>query len=208
MPAATTDDQLRGAILGAAVDLCRTHGYARLSLAAIADRAGVEVATLQRWWQVKGAVVIEAFRRVVGRDLGYPDTGDFAADLREQLTAVVRIFADPFTGRVLAEVIADAQHDPLVAEAFLRQVFGPNRAAARQRFQLAQEQGQLRQDLDLDAAIDLTFSPIWFRLLLRTGPLTPSYADTIVALALEGLRQCLVPGDNRGSKRLEPSESP
>ena len=201
MPAATTDDQLRGAVLEAAVDLCRTHGYARLSMAAIADRAGVDAATIQRWWQVKGAVVIDAFRRVVGRDLGYPNSGDFAADLRGQLTAVVRIFADPFTGRVLAEVIADAQHDPLVAEAFLGRVFGPNRAAARQRFQLAQEQGQLRQDLDLDAAIDLTFSPIWFRLLLHTGPLTPSYADTIVALALEGLRPCLVPGDGRGGSK-------
>lgn len=182
------DDSTRRAVLKAALALTREQGYAKLDLAAVAELAGTDRAAIDQGWPSKSALVINAFRDTIARELMYAETGDFAADLTTQIVAMARILADAEFGPYLSELIAEAQHDPVTAQAFLDLVFKPNRAAARQRFVLAQQQGQLRRDLDLDTAIDLVFAPVWFRLLLRTAPLSQQYAERVVELALAGLR--------------------
>ena len=101
--------------------------------------------------------------------------------------ATARLFADPGIGPHLRAVIAEIHADERLAATFLRKVYGPNRTVARARFELAQEQGQLRTDIDLDAAVDLAFGALWFRLLLGTGPLTPELAASLAEHALAGL---------------------
>ena len=56
------------------------------------------------------------------------------------------------------------------------------------RLRSAQAAGELRQDLDLDVALELIWGPLRIRWLDRSGPLTHAYADTVVELALHGLR--------------------
>jgi AcrR family transcriptional regulator len=184
---APVDEQRRRAVLAATVELCRAKGYAGLTVADVADRAGTTADELMRTWPSKAALVISAFRRVIAADLVYADTGDIGTDLRAQLVGMARLLSDPTFGPFLAELVAEAQRDPDTARAFVEYVFRPNRAAARERFATAQEAGQLRGDLDLDVAIDLTFAPIWFRFLLGTGPLSEEYATRVAHQALSGL---------------------
>ncbi|MFL6136340.1 MAG: TetR/AcrR family transcriptional regulator C-terminal ligand-binding domain-containing protein [Frankiaceae bacterium] len=180
-------DERRHAVLTAAVDLCRERGYAATSLADVAERAGGTVDDLVREWSSKAALVITAFRRVMAAELRYADTGDFRADLRAQLSGMARLLADPGLGPLLTDLVAEAQRDRGTALAFAELVFRPNRAAARDRFASAQRAGQVRAGIDLDVAIDLTFAPLWFRFLLRTGPLSAAYAEQVADAALGGL---------------------
>jgi AcrR family transcriptional regulator len=174
-------------ILRATVALCQEKGYDEVGFAAVAAATGVPEGRLKERWRTKSALVIDAFRAAVARDLAFPDTGDFAADLRGQLAAIARIFHDPALGPHLARVIGEGQHDPDVAAQFLERVYTPNRTAARARFQSARAAGQLRSDIELDAAIDLAFAPFWFRLLVKSGPITEDYVDSVVDLAKRGL---------------------
>ncbi|HEU5158005.1 MAG TPA: TetR/AcrR family transcriptional regulator C-terminal ligand-binding domain-containing protein [Streptosporangiaceae bacterium] len=174
-------------ILRATVALCQEKGYDEVGFATVAAATGVSVAELNERWSTESALVIDAFRAAVARDLAFPDTGDFGADLRTQLAAIARIFHDPALGPHLARVIGEGQRDPVVAAQFLERVYTPNRAAARARFQSAQAAGQLRRDVELDAAIDLAFAPFWFRLLVKSGENNEDYVNSIVELAKRAL---------------------
>src|SRR5690348_509051 len=102
--AARRSEASRRAILTAAFDLAGELGYGKLTIEAIAARAGVGKQTIYRWWPSKGTVLFDAFRLLSegpaeglaegsgagsgeGGTTGLPDTGDLAADLKSVLRA-------------------------------------------------------------------------------------------------------------------------
>ena len=183
--ASRRSDRSRLAIVDAALALCREHGYARVSIEAIAARAGVGKQTIYRWWPSKGAVVLEAFERDAA-EIPVPDTGDVASDMRTFLTDVVRLFADNTFGPHLGALIGEAQHDPSVRAALLDRYLRPRRAAVAQRLKLAQQLGQLSESLDLEVVLEVMFGALYHRLLLHTGPLDAAYARFVSDVVLGG----------------------
>ncbi|MER7758936.1 TetR-like C-terminal domain-containing protein [Streptomyces sp. NPDC097619] len=185
--AAGVDPQAQEAVFAAVLQLCAERSYREFDLGDIAVRADVDEQVIRGRWPAKSFVVVEALLRTVAPHMVFPRTGDITADLKAQLAATVDLFASPSIGPHLAALAADANTDPRLHALFLKHVFGPNRAVARARFELAQEQGQIRPGIDLDTAVDLVFGPIWFRLLLGTGPLDADLAGHITDCALAGL---------------------
>ncbi|MEU4511667.1 TetR/AcrR family transcriptional regulator [Nonomuraea wenchangensis] len=182
----------RQAILTAARELVSEVGFAKLSIEAIAARAGVGKQTIYRWWPSKGAVVLDAFLALSEggpeHDLALPDTGDLEADLRTVMRATVAEFADPaFEGPVRAlnlEII----NDPALAAQYREKLAGPVDEAKKERLRSAQRAGQLAADADLDLALELLYAPLYQRWLLRSGPLTPRYADALVDAFIKAMR--------------------
>ncbi|MGC5410153.1 TetR/AcrR family transcriptional regulator, partial [Streptomyces sp. DT225] len=66
----------RRATLQAALDLCTERGYGRVTVEAIAARAGVSKKTIYRWWPSKSAVLLEAFTEMLVSATPFVDTGD------------------------------------------------------------------------------------------------------------------------------------
>lgn len=181
------------AILDAAVELVAEVGYARLSIEAIATRAGVGKQTIYRWWPSKGAVLLDAFLRKNTGDSenspGLPDTGDLDADLKTVMRATIEELHDPAFEKPLRALTVAVLTDDALAEEYLQRFEAPTREVKKQRLRSAQESGQLPDGLDLDAALDAIFSPLTQRWLFRTGPLTADYADRTVEVALDGIRR-------------------
>jgi hypothetical protein len=180
-------DDAGRAVLDATLALCRVEPPVRIDLAAISARSGVAEADVLARWPSAEAVLLDALRGQVAPALVFPDTGDFAADLRAQLVAIAEVFADPAVGPRLVGLAAAASRDPGIARAFAERVFRPNRMLSRRRFEQARAAGQLRPAVDVDTGIDLAFGPLWFRLLLGTAPLSAEYAAAVAELALDGL---------------------
>ncbi|WP_045747285.1 TetR/AcrR family transcriptional regulator [Actinoplanes rectilineatus] len=178
------NERSRRAILDAALALLTETGYSRMTIEAIAARAGVGKQTIYRWWRSKGAVVLDALVDGLPAAAALPDTGDIHADLRAVIRATVAEFADPHlsaTTRALTiETLADAELAAQVRDRLLR----PQLDQVRDRLESARRAGQIRDDAPLDQVVELLFGPIYHRWLLRTGPLTEPYADTLVTLAL------------------------
>src|SRR5256885_6029655 len=161
----------RLAILDAVLALCREEGYARLSIEAIAARAGVGKGTIYRWWPSKGAVLLEALDREAAGWAAFPDTGDLVADMRSTIKDVVRFQANPNFGPPFAALIAEAQQDPAIGPLLLERFFRPRRAPIVERLRRAQEGGQLPEALDVEAVLQVIFGAAFPPLLLRSGPL-------------------------------------
>jgi hypothetical protein len=49
-------------------------------------------------------------------------------------------------------------------------------------------EGDVRRNIDLEAALDLIYAPFYFRLLIGHAPLSSRDTDIILDLALKGLR--------------------
>ncbi|GLY64120.1 TetR family transcriptional regulator [Amycolatopsis taiwanensis] len=189
---ARRSERSRQAILTAARELVSEIGYAKLTIEAIAARAGVGKQTIYRWWPSKGAVIFDAFLALSEsgpeQSMVLPDTGDLEADLKVVMRATVAEFADPaFEGPIRA-LNTEIINDPTLAAQYHEKLKGPVDAAKKARLRSAQQAGQLAADADLDLALELLYAPLYQRWLFRSGPLTPEYADALVEAFLKAMR--------------------
>ncbi|MFJ6622517.1 TetR/AcrR family transcriptional regulator [Kitasatospora sp. NPDC091335] len=186
---ARRSERARTAVLAAAAELVADVGYGKLTIEAIAARAGVGKQTIYRWWPSKGAVVFDAF--LAGSEyegsLALPDTGDLAADLRTVLRPTSDELADPATDRTYRMMIAEIITDPALHADYRARLLDPLLEVTRDRLRSAREAGQIAPDADLDLALELVYGPLYYRWQYRLGPLTHAHADRLVDAVLRAL---------------------
>jgi AcrR family transcriptional regulator len=185
---ARRNERSRRAILDATVALFGELGYEQVSVEAIAKRAGVGKQTIYRWWPSKGAVVLEALHDSLEPVVDFPDTGDVVADLRTQMKGVTELLRSPEVGRLYQGLIAAAQSDLALSQSHIDQLIEPASVAGRERLARAQERGEMRSDVDIQALIDMLYGAIYYRLLLHTRPLEPEQIDAVLDIAFRALR--------------------
>lgn len=178
----------RTAILTSARELVTEVGYAKLTIEAIAARAGVGKQTIYRWWPSKGAVVFDSLLALSegeeGAGIALPDTGDLEADLKTVLRATAAEFATPEFEAPIRALHIEISSDPELAALYQEKMATPMQEAKKERLRSAQRQGQLSPGADLDLVIDVLYAPLFQRWLLRSGPLDDAFADALVATAL------------------------
>ena len=185
---ARRNEQSRRAILAAAVSLISELGYDKVSIEAIAKRAGVGKQTIYRWWPSKGAVALEALGESLATVTAFPDSGDIVEDLRTQMMGVTQLLRSTDVARVYQGLLAEAQCDPALSRAHLEQIIVPATVAGHARIARAKDSGQLRKDADPQAIIDMLYGAIYYRLLLHTRPLESGQIDAALDVAFNGLR--------------------
>lgn len=186
-PGRPRDEDTRTRILASAERLLQERCFDDITVDAIAEHSGSGKATVYRWWPNKAAVLIEAFRERISRDLPFPDTGDFRKDVRQQLQNFTEIIYWGKRGKVFRSFIAGAQGDAEIAKAFREMWIRPRRAEARKLFERHIANGTARKDLDPDLAIEILFSPLYYRLLTGWGEITPEYLDDLVDTVMPAL---------------------
>jgi len=175
------------AILRAAARLAERYGYGRATIEAIAAEAGSGKQTIYRWWPSKAALYLELYTSLVSEARVHVDEGAVAADLRAFLKRVFEIFATTPARTILAGLIADASHDPNVADALTEQLVRRRKHLIRVLFERGFDRGEIRKDADLDFAVDTVYSAIWFRLLLGHAPFDQRFAEDLVRQVLQGI---------------------
>ncbi|WP_439029520.1 TetR/AcrR family transcriptional regulator [Gordonia terrae] len=178
----------RQAILEATRALVAEQPYEKVTVEAIAARAGVGKQTIYRRWPSKSAVVFAAVLALSeGADahsVEFPDTGDLEADLKSVMRATVEEFADPTFDRLIRAVNAEIASDAELAHEYREKLAQPLDEAKKTRLRSAQRDGQLDPDADLDIVLEMLYAPLFQRWLHRSGPLTDAYADQLVDATL------------------------
>jgi AcrR family transcriptional regulator len=183
-------ERSKQAILTATRELVAEVGFVRLTMEAIASRAGVGKQTIYRWWPSKGSVVFDALLDEMVEGSGpqlLAATGDVVQDFRTTLEGSVGEFTDPNRDKLLRTILAEVQHDPVLSQELIDRLLRPQFDAAIERIRAAQEAGQIDADLDPRIAMEMLFGPMLHRWLLRAAPLDRSYVDRLLDHAFRGL---------------------
>nr|WP_200828585.1 TetR/AcrR family transcriptional regulator [Mycobacterium sp. 3519A] len=178
---------MRAQILDAAAVLLFDEGMAGLTIEKVAKLSGASKMTIYKWWPSKGALALDGYFHRVDPQLEFPDTGDVEADLRAQLHTFLGVIRDSPAGRVIGELIGQAQSDPELKAAYLQRYSGPRREKAVAAMETAKSRGQLRATLDPETVVDQLWGACYHRLLLPDQPLTDEFVDALVDNLFHGI---------------------
>jgi len=176
------------AIMGATVELLAERGLAAMSIEEVAARAGVGKSTIYRRWPSKGLLALDAFVASFRAEQPLPDTGTLRGDLLDALHAWVRAVTRTPMGRLLADLIAEAQHDPELRAAWRDRVLEPLRSQHRIMLDRAIARGEIPATTDQEVVLDLFFGAAQHRLLLGHLPMTEEFIRAVVDLILGGIQ--------------------
>ena len=202
-PGRPRSENSRQAILRSTIKLLRLHGFADLSIEAIAALAKVGKATVYRWWPNKGALVVDAFASSTADELHFPDSGSVYKDMSLQMTQWLAVLRSS-RGCIVRAIIGAGQSDPDLLEEFRKRLLRPRRQEAYQTLRRGIERGELPKDLDLDLVLDTLYGAIYMRFLIRHDELTEQYVTDMCRMVLEGASQARRNGASNGKNGSHP----
>ena len=149
-------------VLKATLKLIADRGIDVTSVDAIAEASRVSKATIYKHWRTKEELCLEAISHVTG-NLPVLDSSSPRSDLTELLRHLAQSRKPEAMGKLWPRIIGHAAGNPAFGAALRARFDEPRRAQVTRLVTRAIFQGQLREDLDIDLAMDLLFGPIMHR---------------------------------------------
>ncbi|SNT33348.1 transcriptional regulator, TetR family [Granulicella rosea] len=184
-PGRPRSEAARHAILRATLDLVSEKGFRAISMDQIAAGAGVGKMTVYRRWPNKAALVMDALLQLIGPETAFPAAERALHRLRAQLELQARFFLGP-SGTLVRSLLAEAQSDEELAQAFLARWIAPRRAGVIAILRQAVVEGDLRPEIDLEVATDQLYGPIYYRLLIGSGVIDGAFLEALYRQFLQG----------------------
>ena len=113
--AAVLRGEITAAIRQAVVQELAAVGYGRMSIEAVARRAGVAKTAVYRRWPSKLEMVLELVTDTVGPSLALPDTGSLRTDIELVLQVAARALRHPLASQIIPDLLAEAARNPQIA---------------------------------------------------------------------------------------------
>ena len=167
------------AIISAVYDLLQTMSVQDLTIEGIARRAGGGKPTLYKWWGTKADIVLAMVNERVEPTFDPPAGLSLEASIKFKARRLVDAFKG-FFGRVMAGLIAEAQHSADLQTKINQAYILPRRAGTIADIRKAQSEGTFPPDIDPEIIVDQVFGSLYFHLLTNVHPLTHAYADQLV----------------------------
>jgi len=183
-------------VLAAARALASEAGEHAVTMAAVAERAGVSRPALYRRWPTRAALLFELFTSgSVPPEM--PDLGSLRAELELAVTHLIATMAagDP---TLVAEQFASMIRDPEFAGEVWARRWGPDRERVMVLWHRAVGRGEVRADVDGAAVIDDLVASCVFRVHLAHRPPGRDEVRELVNRVLDGVTAPTRGSDQQG----------
>jgi AcrR family transcriptional regulator len=174
-------------IMDAVYALLQKKSVRDLTMEEVAKRAKVGKPTLYKWWPTKATLVLAMLCERMAPNLEKPVGLTAEESLRLRVRRLIDAFNGPF-GPIVAGLVAEGQSEPAVREAFFDRWVSPRRSATIADLERGKDAGELRVETEPELLNDSIFGAIYYRLLLRSGPLTRRFGEDLVEQVLRGNR--------------------
>lgn len=176
----------RRSILDATRRLLSHTSVQKLSIEAIARKAGVGKTTIYRWWPNKSAVVMEAIFSQPAFHNIMPTPRNAVEGVTMQIDKLCRQLAGK-NGRTVAEIIGEAQPDTESLKIFINTFLQDRYNTLNSYIEGGKQTGEFDDALDTDSAIDVILGPIFFR-LISGQELDDAFISDMTAMLIKSLR--------------------
>lgn len=180
-------EKARKAILKCAYGLLIEDGVGRLTIEAVANRAGVGKPTIYRSWANARELAMAALLAQPAPPSSATETASPLDDLDRQVSRVISIFSS-LRGRQITQMMAASEQESELSKAFRNQIILTCREEGRVILERAQAHELVRKNIDMEVVLDLVYGPIFYRLLVGHAVLTEQVGQNIVATVLAGIR--------------------
>ena len=174
----------RAAVRDATLAELAAHGYAGLTVEAVAARSGVHKTTVYRRWGGVDGLVVDALALADEDDWAPPDTGSFDDDLRELAREVVATF----TGTPGSAAMVAAAFQSARAAAALHDFYTERHRRSAMVVTRAVERGDVPAGTDADAVVKAAVAPFFYRVLIAGEPASEAMADQSAAAVAHAAR--------------------
>src|SRR5580692_102271 len=177
----------RAVIMYAVYALLQETSVRDLTIEAVVKPAGVGKPTLYKWWPTKATLMLAMLCERMAPKLEKPTALTAEQSLRFRVQSLIDAFNGPF-GKIVAGLIAEGQSEPVVLQEFFDRWVSPRRTATIADLQRGKDAGELWSEAEPELLNDAIFGAIYYRLLLRSGPLTRQFGDELVGQVMRGSR--------------------
>ncbi|MFF2515907.1 TetR-like C-terminal domain-containing protein [Streptomyces sp. NPDC058086] len=172
-------DSVTEAISAAFFEELASGGYARLSLEAVAKRAGAGKAAIYRRWPSKLEMTVALISAVAVDAPEVADSGTLRGDVLAFLVDIADALRHRLPSKIIPDLLAESARNPELAQALLAAVRDTRRAKATRLLERAIERGELPADVDRELALDFLAGPLYWRLAVVHTPTSADYLDRL-----------------------------
>ena len=180
------DPEADARILAAASSLILLRGYESMTVDEVASSAGVGKATVYRRWSRKEDLAVAAMEQLYRDEMPAPDTGSIREDLRAMFGSVLTFVNSPAGTDYVRTTIKESMRDERIATLY-REANDRAEQSSYTVFRRAIERGEVRPDINLEAAVQFIGSLVAMRAV--NGHPMPSVdeLDELVDFVLKGI---------------------
>src|ERR1700747_3279721 len=167
------------AIMDAVYTLLQENSVRDLTIEDVAKRARGGKPPLYKWCSTKATLVLAMLCERMAPNLEKPTVLTAEESLRFRVRRLIDAFHGPF-GKIVAGLIAEGQMEPAILQGFVDRWVRPRRSATIADLQRRKNAGELRSETEPELLNDAIFGAIYYRMLLRSGPLTRRFGEELV----------------------------
>jgi AcrR family transcriptional regulator len=182
------DSRIDDAVLAATVALLEDVGYLRLSMGAIAERAGTTKPAIYRRWPTKAHLVHEAVFPLGGREESVPAGGDLRGDIRALVALGVEFLGRPAARAALPGLMAELIGDPSLQTDVLGRFATGSWGWLEGRIDAAVAAGEVRRNVESSTVLELIAGSTFVATAIRpSGQLSPEWVDLVTDVIIGGI---------------------
>jgi AcrR family transcriptional regulator len=185
-PGRPRSERAEQAIIDAALSLFAESGPDGLCIERVAARAGVGKATIYRRWPGKEDLLLDAIA-TLKTPLPEPAGRSVREDLVTLLGAMCQESGDPRRAREFALLLGEGAKYPRLMARYVETVLEPRREVIRAVLRQGVATGELRPDLDVEAALFMLIGAVVARRGHEQQAVPAGYAERVVGELLRGL---------------------
>jgi AcrR family transcriptional regulator len=183
------DPRIDDSVLAATADLLEEVGYLRLTVGAIADRAGTTKPAIYRRWPTKAHLVHEAVFPTAGRAETIPPGGDLRSDIRALVAIGVDLLGRPAARAALPGLMAEMTDDSTLHADVLGRFATGTWGWLQRRIDAAIDSGEVRADVQSATVLELIAGSTFVASAVRRrDELGPEWIDRVVDIVFGGIR--------------------
>ncbi|MGJ4949327.1 TetR/AcrR family transcriptional regulator [Bradyrhizobium sp. HKCCYLS20291] len=174
--------RVREAVVAATIAELQDSGYDKLTIAAVAARAGVHESSIYRRWKTREGLVVEATFGLFAQKVVMPNRGTLLEDLLTLMVAAGRHLSSPLGYAAMQFALAMREDEALTRE--MQELWALRFQTLKQAFDRAVTRGEWPRDADPWPLMQGLIGAVYLRVFVLREPITPRYLRPILVSLL------------------------